>query len=327
VSRNLYTDCDRFVCAWLRNLVAAEHLPAGDVHEADIRNLKPGEILGTTTAHFFAGIGGWPLALAMAGWPADRPVWTASCPCQPFSCAGARQGEADERHLWPALRAHLSVARPATLFGEQVASADGYRWLARVRADLEELGYAVGAADLPAASLGAPHKRNRLFFVAYADEPGRQGGEIAHKGRIFDALGSHCVGDTYCVAGGRAAREVPGAQAEARGPVRRQPDRPRHAGRCVGDADRPGREQQRLAQHGGEQGAPGPVADRSSAWRFWDGAELRRGADGIVRRLVASIPPLAPRLPGRVARLRASGNSIVPQVAATFVRAFLEVEA
>lgn len=91
-------------------------------------------------------------------------IWTASCPCQPFSFAGRAGGVLDERHLWPAFRRLLPKRKLPTLFGEQVASAAGRAWLSGVRLDLEALGYAFGAADLPAASIGALHNRARLWW-------------------------------------------------------------------------------------------------------------------------------------------------------------------
>ncbi len=164
----LYNDNDPHVAQWLGNLIAAGHLPQGAVDVRSIVELSACDVAGYGQAHFFAGIGGWPLALEMAGWPATRPVWTGSCPCQPFSSAGKRQGTVDKRHLWPEMCRLIAECRPATIFGEQVASKDGREWLAGVRADLENLGYAVGAADLCAASAGAPHIRQRLFWVADA---------------------------------------------------------------------------------------------------------------------------------------------------------------
>jgi DNA (cytosine-5)-methyltransferase 1 len=163
-----YNEIDRYAAEWLRNLIAAKLIPAGHVDERDIRDVMGSDLDGYAQCHFFAGIAGWPRALAMAGWPVDRPVWTGSCPCQPFSTAGKRKGESDERHLWPEFRRLIAERKPSTVFGEQVASKDGRRWLAGVRLDLEGLGYAVGAADLCAAGSGAPHIRQRLFWVADA---------------------------------------------------------------------------------------------------------------------------------------------------------------
>src|SRR5207237_5912839 len=94
------------------------------------------------------------------------PVWTGSCPCQPFSSAGKQNGTEDARHLWPWMRHLMFRCRPAIAFGEQVASCLGREWLAGVRANLETLGYSVGAADLCAAGVGSPHRRQRLFWVA-----------------------------------------------------------------------------------------------------------------------------------------------------------------
>ena len=161
--RALYNDNDPTAYAWLTRLVAAGHLPAGDVSPAPVQLLTPEAVAPYGSAHFFAGVGGWPLALRMAGWPDDKPVWTASLPCQPFSNAGLRKGTKDERHLWPVFRNLVAECRPPVLFGEQVASRDGREWLAGVRADLEDARYAVGAADLCAAGAGAPHIRQRLF--------------------------------------------------------------------------------------------------------------------------------------------------------------------
>ena len=107
-------------------------------------------------------------ALRLAGWPDDRPVWTGSPPCQPLSGAGRRKGHADKRHLWPAFHRLIAQRRPAIVFGEQVAGGDGLEWLAGVRADLEATGYAVGAANLCAAGVRAPHNRPRLYFAADA---------------------------------------------------------------------------------------------------------------------------------------------------------------
>lgn len=92
--------------------------------------------------------------------------------CQPFSAAGKRKGTADERHLWPAFFHLIRQCRPVTVFGEQVASKDGLSWLDLVSSDLEGAGYACGAVDTCAAGFGAPHIRQRLYWVAHATSSG-----------------------------------------------------------------------------------------------------------------------------------------------------------
>src|SRR5512139_791292 len=121
-----YNEWDDYPAQWLRNLIAAGHLPPGDVDTRSITEVTPDDLTGYDQCHFFAGIGGWPLALLLAGW--DGPVWTGSCPCQPFSAAGAQRGSEDERHLWPAFFDLIRVCRPATVFGEQVAGGAGFAW-------------------------------------------------------------------------------------------------------------------------------------------------------------------------------------------------------
>lgn len=139
-------------------------IPEGDIDQRSIRDVTPGDLRGYTQCHFFAGLGGWSLALQLAQWPSDREVWTGSCPCQPFSVAGKQAGFNDERHLWPAFERLIAQCRPPVVFGEQVAGAS--KWLNLVRGDLEALDYAVGCLPIEAASAGADHFRDRYFFVA-----------------------------------------------------------------------------------------------------------------------------------------------------------------
>ena len=163
-----YNEFDPKTAAWLRELIKRNLIAPGDVDERSIKEVQPDDLRGYTQVHLFAGIGGWSYALRLASWPDDAPVWSGSCPCQPFSPAGKRKGINDERHLWPEMRRLVAERRPAICFGEQVAGKDGRQWLTGVRADLETLGYAVGAADLCAASVGAPIIRQRLFWVSCA---------------------------------------------------------------------------------------------------------------------------------------------------------------
>lgn len=160
-----YNEIDPYAAQWLRNLIAAGQIAPGDVDERSIVDVRADDLRGYEQCHFFAGIGGWSVALRLAGWDDNCAVWTGSCPCQPLSVAGQRKGHADERHLWPAFYTLISQCEPSIIFGEQVASKDGREWLAAVRADLEEAGYACGAADMPAGGFGAPHKRHRLWWV------------------------------------------------------------------------------------------------------------------------------------------------------------------
>lgn len=167
-----YNEIDPGAADWLRELIKENLIAPGEVDERDIRDVRPNDLKGFRQCHFFAGIGGWSHALRLANWPDDRPVWTGSCPCQPFSAAGRKNGVADDRHLWPAWFWLIRECQPDVIFGEQVASNDGIAWLDTVSTDLERENYAVGPVVLPASGVGAPHIRHRLWIAA--EKNGRQ---------------------------------------------------------------------------------------------------------------------------------------------------------
>lgn len=179
-----YNEIDPYAAEWLRNLIAAGHIAPGDVDTRDIRDVRPSDLRGYTQCHFFAGVGVWSYSLRRAGWGDDRPVWTGSCPCQPFSAAGAGLGFSDERHLWPHWHWLISECRPAVVLGEQVASKDADPWIDLVCDDLEALDYAVGAVPFPSAGVGAPHIRDRLYWVAHTNGSARGKGRAHVRGRL-----------------------------------------------------------------------------------------------------------------------------------------------
>jgi DNA (cytosine-5)-methyltransferase 1 len=161
-----YNEFDPKVAAWLRELIKQGHIVPGVVDERSIEDVRPSDLAGFKQCHFFAGIGVWSYALRRAGWADDRPVWTGSCPCQPFSAAGKGAAFDDERHLWPAFHHLIKVCKPAIVLGEQVASKAVDDWVDLVHADVEALGYTFGSVPFPSAGVGAPHIRDRNYWVA-----------------------------------------------------------------------------------------------------------------------------------------------------------------
>ena len=249
-----YNEHDPFAAAWLRNLISAGHIAPGDVDERDIRDIQPDDLRGYVQCHFFAGIGVWSYALRNAGWADDRPIWTGSCPCQPFSAAGRGHGFADERHLWPYWHWLIAQLRPPVVAGEQVASKDGLGWLDLVSADLEGTNYAFGASDLCAAGFDGAHIRQRLYFAGVDNAAGarcigpvdRTEGEARHEARLrVPGEGSGTIGMADAN-GDRHDARITGdrcAEESERGPHRNLDDRRGGAGGLV-DV-----QQQRLEGH------------------------------------------------------------------------------
>jgi len=290
-----YNEIDPFAAQWLRNLIKAGLIPDGEVDERSIEHVEAADLRQFRQCHFFAGIGGWAYAARLAGWPDDRELWTGSPPCQPFSVAGKGLAQADDRHLWPHYFRLIRACRPAVCMGEQVAAAVGKNWLDGVFADLEGIGYAAGATVVPACAVNAPHRRDRLWFVAHADNVHVEGQQPS----------------------GADQGEWP---QQSRGQARP---------RDIGDG---ALAESGCAGHDGAQvNAPEPCSDGQdnglpvrSGGELWSAAKLIECWDGKSRRVEPSIRLLAHGVPGRVGRLRAYGNAIVPQVAAEVIAAYME---
>lgn len=354
MSKAYYNEIDPYAAAWLRNLMAAGHIAPGVVDERSITEVKPGDLHGYTQCHFFAGIGVWSYALRQAGWPDERPVWTGSCPCQPFSGAGRHKGFKDERHLWPAWFELIQELRPDVLVGEQVAAPAALDWFDAVQADLEAEGYACGATDLCAAGVGAPHIRQRLYWMADAgrqrhelrgksgklEVPGRftQRQDVDQEGRVnsirqwqrgrnadCDSVPTGRLADSA----GQRANLFRASQPGGHGPQERVSGQDGEAGR-LGDPGRQGlsgRQRPELcgARRGQEGRAAGQPSGAPGACKvFWGDAEWLFCRDGKWRPAEPGTFPLAHGAPARVGRLRAYGNALCAETAIAFARACLE---
>ncbi len=325
-----YNEIDPFAAAWLRELILQGCIAPGDVDQRSIEDVTPDDLRPYTQCHFFAGIGVWSLALRRAGWSDERPVWTGSCPCQPFSAAGKGGGFADERHLWPSFFHLIEQRRPSVIFGEQVASKDGLAWLDLVQADLEGAGYASGAVDTCAAGFGAPHIRQRLYWVAHTAQQQHDWSGARGQGRRVEHPDSRAVGGLADPAG---TRPLPGAlgaihrREEGAGSRNAELKRSRPA---IGMADPDdagpqgwvsGRDSagERAVGAGGvdHQGQSGPVNG------LWSTADWLFCRDGKWRPVEPGASPLANGAPARVGRLRGYGNAITLGQSQAFIEAYL----
>lgn len=326
---NYYNEFDPKAAAWLRELMAAGHISKGEIDTRSITDVQPSDLRGYIQCHFFAGIGGWSYALRLAGWPDDRPVWTGSCPCQPFSAAGRQMGRHDPRHLWPAFRRLINQCKPPVVFGEQVASAAGRLWLSGVFSDLEIMGYATAGSDLSAAGVGAPHIRQRLYWAADAKHSERRTLNVAREdgcdrqdNRRKEAHGKSGACGEICGLADAVGERRTGQYALLRSENERRNGAgsiPETAGRGafgeLGHSDEPGPQGRNERGH---------CTNKLSAWTP---SVALACTDGKSRRTEPGIFPLAHGVSGRVGLLRGYGNAIVPQVAAEFIQAFQEADA
>ena len=319
-----YNEIDPFAAQWLRNLIAAGHIVPGEVDERSIEDVRPDDLRGFTQCHFFAGIGVWSHSLRLAGWPDDRPVWTGSCPCQPFSAAGKGEGFADERHLWPAFFHLISELRPQHVFGEQVAAGNANAWFDLVQADLEGMDYAFGLVPFTSASIGAPHIRERAYWVANANSGiCDRSGNIRSSGRDEYSNGGECAKQGNNIGRGGQNGGL-GNSNVARLEGLSGNDCAAGRERATGPVAASGLHLRALEVNGFWRDADWLLC-RDGKWRpvepgtfpLVDGAAARMGRvePGVAR--VASS--------NRVGRLKGYGNAINAQAAAAFIRAYMGV--
>ena len=224
-------------------------------------------------------------------------------PCQPWSAAGNQRGDQDDRHLWPEMLRLIAEIRPRWVLGENVKGlAHSPMGLDQCLSDLEAIGYQAQPFMVPACAADAPHRRDRIWIVANS-RGGRQrgagGGEIQLAGR------AQAIGTSKTMADPDRKRLENGKRATCQ--------------KVAGTKRYHCNVANASIKHDGRSGAKPPERQESEPGagsfgegRFWSPEpELDRVANGI---------------PNRVDRLRALGNSVVPQVVAQFGRAILEAE-
>lgn len=269
---NLYNEIETNAAQWMQNLMDAGQIPQGKIDGRPIQQLRAADFNGVKQFHTFAGIGGWALALKIAGWPEDREVWTGSCPCQPYSSAGKQKGNSDERDLWPAFFALIKERRPESIFGEQVASAIRHGWLDRVCADLEGIGYTVGSAVLGAHSVGANHIRQRLYWGACLDGSGTRG--------LGDSIGDDVGWERRGTLGAQAEGDSCGVEDGTRGVMSGSASDVSLLAQDAGGLRRRGRDVRRYESDKGKSQAKGKASGLGIGGGFCHGQSDGRGQGG-----------------------------------------------
>ena len=267
--------------------------------------------------------------------PIHADIITGGYPCQPFSQAGKRGGEDDDRHLWPEMFRVIQLVKPTYVICENVAGHISMG-LDSVLSDLESEGYRTEVFVLPACAVDAKHRRDRVWIMAHSRYGGRGDGESGgitgdvsgklEKGvgatetvkasRPSEASGAVSISSSQrCDNGGNNREERHILQNINRDAEKGKPEwcgRKRGTGKASEDVAYTVSQRGRLRDTGREDAENVGESSRRKKFGEWlPESSLGRVAHGI---------------PNRVDRLKQLGNSIVPQVAAQLFRAIKEIE-
>ena len=246
-------------------------------------------------------------------WRTDDIVLSGGFPCQPYSLAGKRLGKEDDRHLWPEMLRCIREIQPKWVVGENVRGLTNWNGgvvFDEVQSDLEAQGYEVQAYVLPACAVNAPHRRDRVWFIAHASDPASDRRQRAGEGFEVEKGLQPRPGTTGELEGGferlRRKRDAPDPRSVG---MSGQPTDP-------GTSEKTGQGRESVAQDG-------------NTWnvRRWEGfpttqPAIRRGDDGLSSRLDG----ISIFSKWRNESIKAYGNAVVPQVVYEIFKAIQEYE-
>jgi DNA (cytosine-5)-methyltransferase 1 len=229
-------------------------------------------------------------------------------PCQPFSTAGKRAGEKDDRHLWPEVNRLLDVFRPSWFIGENVAGHISMG-LDSVLSDLENTGYASRVFLIPACAVDAKHRRDRIWIVANSDSR-RRGEQEERQGQQPGRAETK-----------RSSEDVAHPQGERRRKTGQPEQRPSIG--SAGTSPTPGHVAHTKSISGGPGcGEAGSIGNRHV---FADSGQID-DQGWITWPVEPDVGRVANGVPNRVDRLKALGNAVVPQIPEMIGHAILEAE-
>ena len=265
-------------------------------------------------------------------------VLTGGFPCQPYSLAGKRKGKEDERHLWPEMLRAIREIQPRWVVGENVFGL--INWsnglvFHEVQTDLEAAGYEVWPYVLPACAVNAPHRRDRVWFVAYRNSNGQQRCNSMHEINASEgrehAQRNIKQGTTHWFTSDPASQQGERMRPEQRETGESQQGQPRRNGGDMGDqrnfTDTNKERLERSENIGGftsmrEKRNEQTTRHIPSTWQdFPTQSPICTGDDGIPRNLDGITFPK-----WRNESIKAAGNAIVPQVALQIFKAIEQYE-
>jgi DNA (cytosine-5)-methyltransferase 1 len=232
-------------------------------------------------------------------------------PCQPFSTAGKREGERDDRFLWPEMLRVIELFRPTWFVGENVAGIIDMA-LDRVLSDLEDIGYTCRAFNIPSAAVEAPHPRQRIFIVAHVDALRDCSGEFSNLrvGRNKQTFDEAMAGNRHVADNNRSGFSELEERDSARTEEQEFPARCQLIGRNAYVADLDLWKQSRGLYSSGNGRQLEQISWNEISWP--EAATRFCGVDDGVS--------------DRVDRIKTLGNAVVPQQAYPIFKAIAQIE-